>query len=1541
MNNNLLTYDGWYVLDETKRSVPFFYESLNDALIHYFSVIDSNPEYEGVGFGFVDDNNNFNYLVTVDYEPEIDPALHRREYQKFDFGFRYNSYNEDNFTKLQEITRMSDSDLADFRTHISRISVMRHIAYDSKNYEAYELYVDKNLRSDEDVLKNSGLSFSEIIENYINQADSVESRRLISDGISRDRREPFKIIITGDNSFNENNYITAYETLENICNEQIGDLTNVELVLCKQNTYPNGFYAMVEKYAKERNFGVNEMLPLWNIDGSAALYRRNERAVEYADAVVSFHNGSLDTIGQDDNRERDNILEHLLEKSDEAFNRIFMHNYFDNINRDNINSLGALSNDASVDSTRYNSVFGADIDDADYRDDALTPDVFEIENERVLNEEDNDLTDEAIDHEEVIDIKDDLTTNTNNELNLALMPKVELPESWSWEGEVWDTSTSDHVIDFVTLRKKGHGQPGSVYAINMGRFNSEKFYYYDYKSDIDNVTTIDFPEDIVKLWYAENKNTQIFMDYIESTHIDKIREIDNVLIAIEPVLIAAEQEHIRLHEIGFVNENLERGDLVPNETPGELAAKLEYFFNHAEEHGFGFTTLPWENPTAKLIEDRLLNDPSPLIETLDLIYNSEVEYIGGVPAAEADAFKVRIEQLIAREKIDSKEQKYLFGYNKVDFIDRMDDLYNAKFDKEEPEVEAAYNEILDLFRDGEEYNRGFSNEDEKFLSFKSFAYEYFDRNANEINYNEIKSWFDEIFSDETNSNFHFKEFGSAVDVDIDELENVTYYRGGFKGVYLTVWHHGLLELGKYGEARNERNVIDIGEAAFSSHIEINFPNFKEAYNAVLNAGGSIFMNPDYANIFDESNGTKNNRLMSEEEFLDAWAKKDPENEGAYTLDEVSLEYNKYLQSNGEYNPLGEKLPPIERENIKDNIQNEYEAAILNLDSRTDLSEDEKLEMLGDIINEAVEKSGQKYKIIIVGSRDFNNYKLFKETCDKQLEGLVNNFGIHGVEIVSGGSRGPDKFAERYAKENGYTFKEFPADWKNDGKAAGYRRNERMAAYGNALIAFWDGESKGTKHMLERSIKNNLDVTTVELQRVIVKNAQNGTERKDWEVKNVSSFDTIETSNKKSPVSFYIDYLKNYKKENHLDLVHPRDKSNAIESKAISDNKAYENVDIQRKEPLLFNKTKVNNIIKYAGDIYVRNSKDFVVTERKIAEVMSVFKDNPEVEKIAKEIYEKNLQRLENVSSIPKPLTGLREAQSRTDQISNNSAIQKACKETRQMSSELTAAKSKLNETLKKYYTPEYNAFKEDRKSFIDNSLSSSNLNSFQKNYLEKSDYVFNNLSLLLNQNTGNFINECVARANNLEKAASLNSTFVEVNYCDQVFAEPTLEKGDLYHPKMVDKKLKEAEANIINAQNKAAEKGEHFGYSSCSVTVFTPSKDGKTLDSVTMEIPLGTCEPDKIKGLAERIQDLKGNNPIKENILNNVKGSLSDRSYARKIYAINGERYSKIECVSTVVETALENDIAAGERSFEKAVPYQGKEEISKCGNGEIDDVPF
>jgi hypothetical protein len=98
------------------------------------------------------------------------------------------------------------------------------------------------------------------------------------------------------------------------------------------------------------------------------------------------------------------------------------------------------------------------------------------------------------------------------------------------------------------------------------------------------------------------------------------------------------------------------------------------------------------------------------------------------------------------------------------------------------------------------------------------------------------------------------------------------------------------------------------------------------------------------------------------------------------------------------------------------------------------------------------------KLAVVGSRKFNDYTLLR----KELS-MYDNI----EEIVSGGAKGADALAERYARE---VLKieptVFRADWKRWGKRAGPLRNQKIWEYADQGIAFWDGFSPGTKDSID-------------------------------------------------------------------------------------------------------------------------------------------------------------------------------------------------------------------------------------------------------------------------------------------------------------------------------------------------------------------------------------------------------------------------------------------------------------------------------------------
>lgn len=104
------------------------------------------------------------------------------------------------------------------------------------------------------------------------------------------------------------------------------------------------------------------------------------------------------------------------------------------------------------------------------------------------------------------------------------------------------------------------------------------------------------------------------------------------------------------------------------------------------------------------------------------------------------------------------------------------------------------------------------------------------------------------------------------------------------------------------------------------------------------------------------------------------------------------------------------------------------------------------------------------KVIIAGSRSVTD-------ADRVFEAIeASPFGIS--EVVSGTARGVDRLGEEWAAMNGIEIKRFPADWKRLGSVAGFLRNREMAEYADALIAVWDGKSRGTEHMINLMANRN-------------------------------------------------------------------------------------------------------------------------------------------------------------------------------------------------------------------------------------------------------------------------------------------------------------------------------------------------------------------------------------------------------------------------------------------------------------------------------------
>ena len=114
------------------------------------------------------------------------------------------------------------------------------------------------------------------------------------------------------------------------------------------------------------------------------------------------------------------------------------------------------------------------------------------------------------------------------------------------------------------------------------------------------------------------------------------------------------------------------------------------------------------------------------------------------------------------------------------------------------------------------------------------------------------------------------------------------------------------------------------------------------------------------------------------------------------------------------------------------------------------------------------------KVIIAGGRDFDDYLSLDDFVCRCLGEIPGGFQDMDIQIISGGAKGADSLGERFAKDENIPLIKFPANWNKHGKAAGPIRNKQMAETGDILIAFWDGNSRGTKNMIDLALEYGLE-----------------------------------------------------------------------------------------------------------------------------------------------------------------------------------------------------------------------------------------------------------------------------------------------------------------------------------------------------------------------------------------------------------------------------------------------------------------------------------
>lgn len=129
------------------------------------------------------------------------------------------------------------------------------------------------------------------------------------------------------------------------------------------------------------------------------------------------------------------------------------------------------------------------------------------------------------------------------------------------------------------------------------------------------------------------------------------------------------------------------------------------------------------------------------------------------------------------------------------------------------------------------------------------------------------------------------------------------------------------------------------------------------------------------------------------------------------------------------------------------------------------------------------EKNHSYKLIIAGSRTFNNYRLLEICCNSVLKDIQQS---KEITIISGHARGADSLGEQYAKSKGFNLQLYPADWNAHGKVAGFIRNAQMAEVADALIVFWDGKSRGTANMIDHARRKGIPVKVISDDSIIRK-----------------------------------------------------------------------------------------------------------------------------------------------------------------------------------------------------------------------------------------------------------------------------------------------------------------------------------------------------------------------------------------------------------------------------------------------------------------------
>jgi hypothetical protein len=115
------------------------------------------------------------------------------------------------------------------------------------------------------------------------------------------------------------------------------------------------------------------------------------------------------------------------------------------------------------------------------------------------------------------------------------------------------------------------------------------------------------------------------------------------------------------------------------------------------------------------------------------------------------------------------------------------------------------------------------------------------------------------------------------------------------------------------------------------------------------------------------------------------------------------------------------------------------------------------------------------RLIVCGTRTFTD----RDLLFRKLDAFTAKLDKKKLTIIHGGAKGADTLANDWAFHRMVHMLVFHADWDKHGKAAGPMRNKEMInAEPDALVAFWDGKSPGTRSMIALAYQAKLKVKVV-------------------------------------------------------------------------------------------------------------------------------------------------------------------------------------------------------------------------------------------------------------------------------------------------------------------------------------------------------------------------------------------------------------------------------------------------------------------------------